>query len=72
MATKRAMINWRARKIAKRGKQSQTPGKAKGDRCMTGKIKKFFFSHPHAFRHPQYQIWHDLAKGYAGASKEKK
>jgi hypothetical protein len=66
------MINWRANIIKKRGKQSQTPGKSKGDRCMTGKMKKYFFCHPHAFRHPQYQVWHDLARGYAGGKPEKK
>lgn len=50
------------RKKRKATKASQTPGKDKGDHCQTGGQKKYFFTHPHAFRHSDYQKWHNEAK----------
>lgn len=47
-----------SKKIARRGKGSQTPGKTKGERCMTSKTKRYMACHVKAFRHPQYEKWH--------------
>ena len=57
-----AMNNWRANKIAKASKASRTPGKTKGDRCMTNPIKKFFACSSKATKHPQYEQWNDMFK----------
>lgn len=53
-----SMNNWRAKQIRKRNKASQTPGKSKGPTCQTDPIKRFYASHPHAHRDPQYMRWH--------------
>lgn len=55
-------IPTRNTKKLKAHKGSQTPGKLKGERCMTGKMKKFFACAPHAWKHPQYGVWHQKFK----------
>lgn len=47
-----------SKKIARKGKGSRTPGKTKGERCMTGKMKKFMACSPKAYKHSQYEKWH--------------
>lgn len=58
------MINWRARQILKKGKASRTPGKTKGERCCKDATRAYFFTHPHAHRHADYQRWHETAKAW--------
>jgi len=54
------MANWRSRQRTK--KSSQTPGKTKGDTCQTNPIKKFFASSPKAYKHLDYDRWHEKFK----------
>lgn len=51
-----------SKKISRRGKGSQTPGKTKGERCMTGKMKKYMACSPKAYKHSQYEKWHEMFK----------
>jgi hypothetical protein len=53
---------WRRNIILKRGKASRTPGKLKGDHCQTNPVKRFFASSPKAYKHKDYEKWHDEFK----------
>lgn len=51
-----------SRKIARKGKGSQTPGKSKGEWCMSRGPKKYFAINPKARNDPHYREWHDKFK----------
>jgi hypothetical protein len=60
---------WNTRKIEKGKRRSETPGKTKGPTCQTDPMKKFFFCHPHAYMHPQYGEWCQIARNMNGGKK---
>lgn len=59
------MRNWKANILGRR-KPSQTPGIKKGERCTTGKMKKFFASTARARHHNDYARWHKKFKSMNG------
>lgn len=63
------MINWRAKQILKRNKASRTPGKTKGGNCTTDAQKKFFFTSTKAYKHRDYERWHQKAKALCSGNR---
>lgn len=55
----RNMGGWKSRKINKRNKGSQTPGKAKGDSCKADSMSRYFAKRSRAYKHPDYGVWCD-------------
>lgn len=53
---------FRRRQIARLNKASRTPGKMKGDHCQTNRVKKFFACNTKAYKHKDYQSWHEEFK----------
>jgi hypothetical protein len=60
---------WKSKQFAHGTKSSRTPGKTKGPTCQTDSVKKFFFTHPHAYMHPQYGVWCQIARNMNGGKK---
>jgi len=55
------MNTWKSRIIRQKGKASQTPGKAKGDSCKADWRKRYYMCNPHAYKQPEYTVWHAKA-----------
>lgn len=63
---------WRSRKRRKASKgKSEKVGQSQKPGCKTGPLKKFFFCNTKAWRHPQYNVWHEKAKIMNGVSTKK-
>lgn len=52
-------------------KGSRTPGKTKGPTCQTDPMKKFFLTHPHAWKHAQYGEWCNKVRVWVYGAKAK-
>ena len=55
------MSSWKSKKLKKKGKASQTPGRTKGENCKADWRKKYYMCHPHACRKSDYGPWHQKA-----------
>lgn len=53
---------FRRKRIRQQGKASRTPGKLKNESCQTNPIKRFFACSTKAYKHPQYEVWHEEFK----------
>lgn len=58
-----------SKKRNKGSRASRTPGKTKGEHCMSKGPKKFFACNPKARNHPQYLEWHNHFKNLCMGSK---
>jgi hypothetical protein len=48
---------WKAKKIARKSKGSQTPGKSKGENCHTDAAKQFFAKRSRSYKDRGYPDW---------------
>ncbi len=60
------MQNWKSRQKRKAKFANAGNTQKKGKNCQTDEQKKYFFTHPHAFRHRDYHKWHERAQRLMG------
>lgn len=58
------MINWKTRKLQKKGKGSQTPGKAKGANCQATPEDRYFAKRSRSYKDEKgYHDWCEKKRG---------
>ena len=56
-------MDWKSKQKRKLRHANNNPGgQKKGPNCQTDPTKKYFYTSPKAFRHPDYASWHEEIK----------
>ncbi len=57
------MGTWKAKKVRKKGKQSQTPGRTKGPNCQASMLSRYMASRSRSYKDREYSRWAEMHNG---------